>query len=144
MKNNLQKRAAQSLAVRRMLNSKAGMSLVEVMVVIAIILTLMSLLAFGVMNQFSKSQVETSKLSIGKVAQDVVLYTLSHKKPPSTSEGLAVVYDGMDMPTDSWGNEFIYVSPGPDGKEFDIVSLGADGAQGGNGTDADIKYSDID
>ena len=143
MKNLLKKRAARSLAVRRMFNSKAGMSLVEVMVVIAIILTLMSLLAFGVMSQFAKSQVETSKLSIGKVAQDVVLYTLSHKKPPSTSEGLAKVYEGLDMPTDSWGNELLYVMPGPDGREFDIISLGADGAQGGSATDADIKYSDL-
>jgi len=143
MKSSIRRRAATSLAVRRMLGSRAGMSLVEVMVVIAIILTLMSLLAFGVMNQFAKAQVQTSKLAMSKVADDIILYQLSHKKVPSTSGGLNKVYDGEEMPTDSWGNEFIYSAPGPDGRDFELVSLGADGAQGGSGTDADIKFSEV-
>jgi len=47
------------------------------------------------------------------------------------------------MPVDSWGNEFRYVSPGPGGHDFDIISLGADGNEGGSGNDADLKWSEV-
>ena len=47
------------------------------------------------------------------------------------------------MPEDPWGNEYVYISPGVDGP-FDLYSLGADGAEGGEGTDADIRWRDSD
>ena len=53
------------------------------------------------------------------------------------------VYGGEKMPVDSWGNEFRYVSPGPGGHDFDIMSLGADGNEGGSGNDADLKWSEV-
>ncbi len=42
-----------------------------------------------------------------------------------------------------WGNDYVYISPGVDGP-FDLYSLGADGAEGGDGTDADISWRDSD
>ena len=77
-------------AVRR--GSRRGMSLVEVMVVIAIILTLMSVLAIGVWSIFSDSQVDTTKLTMSKVNEKIEIYSLRKKKPPGTSDGLAAVF----------------------------------------------------
>lgn len=134
----------QQMIARRLRRSgrRRGMSLVEVMVVIAIILTLMSILAIGVFSVFGDSQVQTTILTMGKVSSRVELYALRKKKPPTTSEGLAAAFGSEQVPTDSWGNEFRYVQPGPNGKAFDIISLGSDGQEGGTGNAADIRWSE--
>ena len=124
--------------------NRRGMSLVEVMVVIAIILTLMSVIGVGVISVFNNSKVDTTILTMGKVSQRVQIYMLRKKAPPSTSDGLAAVYtDGETVPKDSWDNEFKYVSPGPGGHDFDLISLGADGNEGGSGNNEDLKWSEV-
>ena len=67
----------------------------------------------------------------------------SFLKPPSTADGLAEVMDGGAVPKDSWNNDFIYVSPGPGGEQYDLGSLGSDGQEGGNGNAADLKWSEM-
>jgi general secretion pathway protein G len=47
------------------------------------------------------------------------------------------------MPTDPWGNPYIYRTPGTEG-EIDILTLGADGAEGGDGNNADIGNWDLE
>lgn len=121
---------------------RRGMSLVEVMVVIAIILTLMSILAIGVFQVFGESQVQTTILTMGKVNERIQIYTLRKKKPPQAQEGLAAAFGGEQVPTDAWGNEFVYVTPGPNGQPYDLISLGSDGSEGGNGNAADIRWSE--
>lgn len=121
-------------------NAQRGMSLVEVMVVIAIILTLMGVLTWGIFQVFGQSQADTTKLQMARVAQRVEIHML-RKGLPSTSEGLQTVFpDGV--PKDSWGNDFQYVTPGPNGAKFDLISYGEDGQQGGSGNAEDIRYSD--
>ena len=122
---------------------RRGMSLVEVMVVIAIILTLMSIIAIGVWGIFSDSKVDTTRLTMTKVNERLEIYVLRKKKPPSTSDGLASVFGNEPIPKDSWNNEFVYVSPGPDGAPYDLVSLGADGQEGGTGNAEDLKWSEL-
>lgn len=133
--------AATVLASRR--RSRRGMSLVEVMVVIAIILTLMSIIGLGVMSVFQDSQVDTTKLQMTRVAERIQIYSLRNKGVPSSGDGLSAVYTSEDAPQDSWGHDFRYVAPGPNGMDFDLISLGADGQEGGTGNNADIKYSEI-
>lgn len=133
--------AASVLAERR--TSRRGMSLVEVMVVIAIILTLMSIIGLGVMSVFQDSQVDTTKLQMTRVAERIQIYSLRNKGVPSSGDGLSAVYKNEDVPKDSWNNDFRYVSPGPNGMDFDLISLGADGREGGSGNNEDIKYSEI-
>ena len=118
------------------------MSLVEVMVVIAIILTLMSIIGFGVIQVYQQSQVDTTKLTMSKINQQVQIYQLRKKKLPS-SGGLSEIFDGEDPPRDSWDNEFVFVVPGPGNSPFDIISLGSDGQDGGAGNAEDIKWSEI-
>ncbi len=127
---------------RARLRGRRGMSLVEVMVVIAIILTLMSILAIGVFSVFAESQVQTTILTMGKVNERIQIYMLRKKKPPSGSAGIAEAFSGDSVPTDAWGNEFVYVTPGPGGQPFDLISLGSDGQEGGTGNAADIRWSE--
>lgn len=120
-----------------------GMSLVEIMVVIAIILTLMGIVGYGVMQVWESSRVETTKLQMGRIVERIQIYTVKHKKAPSTSEGLSAVFGGEAVPTDAWGNEFVYLSPGPDGADYDVVSYGRDGVEGGTGNAEDLRLSDM-
>lgn len=127
--------------LRARLASRRGMSLVEVMVVIAIIVTLMGIIGFGVMSVFNDSKVETTKLQMGEVAKRIELHTLK-KGVPSTSDGLKAVYGDQEPPKDSWGNDFVFVSPGPDGRDYDVISYGSDGVEGGDGNAADLRLSE--
>lgn len=126
-----------------LVRSRRGMSLVEIMVVIAIILTLMGIVGYGVMQVWENSRVETTKLQMGRIVERIQIYTVKNKKPPSNSEGLSAVYDGERVPTDAWGNEFSYITPGPDGADYDLISYGRDGVEGGTGLAADIHLSDV-
>lgn len=123
--------------------ARRGMSLVEVMVVIAIILTLMSIVAIGVYGVYQDAMVDTTRLTMTKVSERLEITLLRKKKAPSTSDGLASVFDGEKVPKDGWGNELIYVSPGPGGETYDLISLGADGKEGGTGRDKDLRWSEL-
>jgi general secretion pathway protein G len=92
---------------------------------------------------FSDSQVDTTKLTMSKVNEKIEIYSLRKKKPPSSSDGLQAVFGSDTVPTDSWGREFLYVSPGPDGAPYDLISLGSDGQEGGTGNAEDIRWSDV-
>jgi len=124
----------------KLLASRKGMSLVEVMVVIAIILTLMGVLTWGIFQVFGDAQADNTRLQMARVAQRVEIHML-RKGLPSNGEGLSAVF-GDEVPKDAWGNDFEYVTPGPNGAKFDLISLGADGQQGGTDADEDIRYSD--
>jgi general secretion pathway protein G len=113
------------------------MSLVEVMVVIAIVLTLMSVLALGVMGIFAESRQDTTRLTVGRVGQQIFVQMLGRDRPPGV-EDLAKL--GIRMPVDGWGRELLYRRPGRDGAAYEVVSLGRDGEEGGDGLDEDIVW----
>jgi general secretion pathway protein G len=118
------------------------------MVVIAILGLLMSIVAVNVVDNLQQANVDATKLTVKKVQQGLDMYATKHKgKYPSTSEGLAAAakyFPDNQAPKDAWGNEFQYFSPAPAGsKPYEIVSLGRDGAEGGEEYDADIKASEL-
>jgi general secretion pathway protein G len=125
---------------------KRGFSLIELMIVIVIL----GLLASMVMPALtSKGEEAKQKLvcvqmkSIYDGALD--MYKLDHGSYPSTEEGLSALtktdkyFKDGKMPKDSWGHKFIYINK--DGK-VELISLGADGKEGGKGDAADIKLSE--
>ena len=72
------------------------------------------------------------------------MYAAKHKgKFPTTSEGLSSAskyFAEGKVPTDAWGNEFLYFSPGTRGSnQYEIISLGKDGNEGGSEASADIN-----
>ena len=141
-RNLARERAASMAAARTLITDRRGMSLVEVMVVIAIILTLMSVVGYGAFQFYQSSLQETTKLSMTQIADRAQIYTLKGKSLPTGGDAVSQLYDGMEAPKDGWGNDFIFLPGGGKG-DFDIISLGADGAEGGSGTNADIKWSEV-
>ena len=132
-------------AVRRA--ARRGMSLVEIMVVIAIIGILMTVVAVNVLGFLDDANVDATKIQMKKLEEGLVVYASKHKgRFPSTSEGLDVAkkyFPNNEVPTDAWGNAFQYFSPGSDGNApYEIKSLGKDGKEGGEEANADLRSTD--
>lgn len=123
--------------------ARRGMSLVEIMVVIAIIGILMTVVGVNVAARFGDAQVQTTKIQIGQIQSQLDMYSTKHKgKYPATSEGLGAMkkyFPGEEIPKDGWDNDFLYFSPGTHGNHpWEVISLGADGKEGGEDNNADI------
>ena len=128
----------------RRLRRDAGLTLIEIMVVIAILGLLMTVVAVNVAGSLQEGYVDTTKLQMEKIKGNLQMYAVKNKgKYPSTSEGLnaaAKYFPDNKVPSDAWGNEFQYYSPGTNSDEpFELISLGRDGSEGGEDYDADIK-----
>ncbi len=148
--------------MKKFLNKKnqKGMTLVEIMVVVAIIGSIMALVTVNVMAMLAKSKVENAKVQMKNLEQILDQYKLETNSFPSSDQGLDALVskpstgkipekyppDGFmkKVPKDAWGNDFEYVAPGPNGREYEITSFGADGKEGGEKYDADLKLSEID
>ena len=116
--------------------SRRGMTMMEIMIVITIIVLLTGVLMWGIMGTAQAAYQDSARLQIGKIEQDVVLFKMKKKRLPET---LAELYKNEPAPTDPWGNP--YQLEAGHGDELAVVSLGADGKPGGSGSDEDIKGS---
>ncbi len=136
------------------LKNQAGMTLIEIMVVVAIIGSIAALVTVNVLDYLDESKVETTKIQINNVESALEQFKRRHGFYPSTEQGLAALVekptvgkvpdnypsDGYvkSMPKDGWGNEFIYYHPGVAGNKIEINSYGADSEEGGDEFDADL------
>ena len=123
----------------------AGFTLIEIMIVVAIIGILSAIVGPQIFNNIQKARVTAAKSQIQAFEQALAMYNLTNATFPTTGEGLQVLVQGGFMrkiPDDPWGNPFIYRSPGEGGREFDIISYGRDGQPGGEGFNADITSWD--
>ncbi len=121
--------------------NEAGFTLVELMVVIVIIGLLATVVVINVMPATDRAALTKARADITTLEQGVEMYRLNKLQYPAAGEGLqAVVNEGFvkRLPNDPWGNPYRYAAPGRDGRDFDIMSYGADGREGGEGEDADI------
>jgi general secretion pathway protein G len=116
-----------------------GFSLIEILVVMAIIGLLVALVAPKFLGKVDKAKQQDAQAQIELLGQALDIYRLENHKYPTTEEGLEVLqtYLKKELPLDPWDNEYIYTSPGLHG-EYDLVSYGADNAEGGEGNDTDI------
>jgi general secretion pathway protein G len=130
-----------------------GFTLVELLVVLAILGLLIALVAPALIRQLGSAKHKIAEQSIERLSGILDLYRLDVGSYPSTSQGLAALSQntgnvaGWNGPyikdssgtNDPWGRPYQYKSPSDrPGHAFDIISLGADGRQGGDGEDADI------
>ena len=129
-----------------------GFTLVELLVVLAILGMLAALVGPQVLNQLGGAKSKTAGIQIRDFEQALELYKLDVGRFPRSEEGLEALvrapsgakgWNGpylkkSELPDDPWGNPFTYRYPGQNGG-IDIVSLGADGQPGGQGEDADIS-----
>ena len=128
-------------------------TLIEVMVVIAILAVLAALIVPKVMSRPDEARVVAARQDIASLLQSLKLYRLDNLRYPTTEQGLAALVTRPSLapvppnwkpggylerlPRDPWGNPYQYLSPGLHG-EVDVFSFGADGTAGGEGFDADI------
>ena len=121
------------------LDSK-GFTLIELMVVMVIIGLLAATVVPKFFGQVDKAMQQDAQAQIELLGQALDLYRLEKHKYPTSDEGLDAIksYLKKSIPKDPWGNDFIYESPGKEGRGYDLISYGADNAEGGEGTDLDI------
>lgn len=142
-------------------NKNRGFTLIEIMVVIVILGILVSFVAVNIMDKPDEARQLKARMDISSLETAVKLYKLDNGVFPSTEQGLQALIEPPTVgqlsrkwraggyvekgkiPTDPWGNEYIYLCPGLHG-EFDIISYGADGEQGGEGKDEDINSWEIE
>lgn len=127
-----------------------GFTLLELLVVVAIIGLLVGFVAPRYFGQIGKSEVTAARAQIDALEKALDQYRLDTGHYPSTEQGLAALmqrpqnepkwngpYLRKSVPLDPWGRPYQYRAPGEKG-DFDLLSLGKDGAPGGSGEDADL------
>ena len=121
------------------LSNSRGFTLLEIIVVITIIAILTALVAPRFFGHVDQARQVDAQAQIGLLGQALDLYRLEKGKYPSNEEGLKAIqsYLKKELPKDPWRNEFHYKSPGDHG-DYDLVSYGADNAEGGEDNDLDI------
>jgi general secretion pathway protein G len=147
----LRRRTDGPAAARR----RGGFTLIEILVVIAVISLLAALVAPNVFRHVGTAKEATARTQIEMLGAALDAYRLDNGRYPTTAQGLDALwqepmveprptnwrgpYLRKPVPLDPWGNAYAYVSPSdvhPGG--YELVSWGADGAPGGDGEDADI------
>ena len=134
-------------------NRTQGFTLMEILVVITIIGVIVGWAATQIFGKQDQAQARIAKSKIVALSGPLDLYKLDTGKYPSTQEGLKALFQNPSgVPNwngpyvrdanelkDPWRNDLIYRSPGSDNRPYEIVSLGGDGQEGGEGPNKDIK-----
>jgi len=129
-----------------------GMTLIEILVVLVLIGVVLGIVGGNFIGRGEKAKADAAKIEMGQIGQALDLYKLETGRYPTTQEGLQALvgaptgvtnwngpyWKKSTLPRDPWGNEYRYASPGQSGA-FDILSYGADGREGGEGTNKDIS-----
>jgi len=130
-----------------------GFTLIEILVVIVILGILAGLIVPRIMDRPDQARVVAAKADIAAIMNALKLYRLDNGAYPSADQGLQALVKKPErgeiprnwkpggylerLPKDPWGTDYQYLNPGLSG-EVDVMSLGADGRPGGEGTAADI------
>ena len=130
-----------------------GFTLVELLVVLLILGLVVGLVGPQVMNYLGESKTKVAKLQIEELSNSLDLFKIDAGRYPDAQEGLQALVQAPSslaadrwrgpylkkktIPKDPWGNDYQYTFPGKHGA-FDIVSLGSDGKQGGEGEAKDV------
>jgi len=144
-----------------MIRDARGFTLIELMVVIAILGILAAIIAPRIIGRTDEARVTEAKVQIKNFETALKLYKLDNGVYPSTEQGLDALVkkpatgviprnwrsggylEKKSIPADPWGNPFLYVSPGV-AADVDIISYGADGVRGGEGINKDLESWNIE
>lgn len=136
--------------------NQRGMTLIEIMIVIAIIAGLMAVLGTSANGYLQKSRVSNAKIAMKELGKQLEAYNLTCNSYPTTDQGLQALlaapgegcpnwgpepYVKKSMLIDPWGKPYLYES---DGGRFVIRSLGRDRKEAGTGYDRDLSSEDDD
>ena len=139
----------------------SGFSLIELMVVMVILGLLAAALVPRIMDRPDEARVTKAKTDIRALQTALRFYKLDNGRYPTTEQGLQALVEEPDIPpeprnyrgggyleaenipADPWGNDYIYRAPGENDRDYEIISLGADGEEGGEEYDSDIHSWEI-
>lgn len=133
-----------------------GFTLVEMLVVIAIIGLIMGLVGPRVLSYLTESKVKAAKIQMQSFASALDLFNLDTGRYPSTAEGLTALVQRTPgvtswngpylksgvVPNDPWSRPYVYRTPG-ERNAYDILSYGSDGQEGGSGPAGDISLGKL-
>lgn len=138
------------------MRSRSGFTLLEILVVVLIITVLATIVGVNVAREPGKARRAAAAAQIGAFETALRIYRMDHGVYPSQQQGLAALcrppddlarpeiypptgyLERMAVPQDPWGNEYVYLVPGPGNLPFEVISYGADGEPGGEGEATDI------
>jgi general secretion pathway protein G len=136
---------------KRRNRGRAGITLIEMLVVVTIIALFAALVAPRMFKQSDRAKVTAARAQINSFMTALGSYKLDTGIFPSTEQGLQALrtpppnleqwqgpYLPQEIPVDPWGHPYLYKFPGEHGDEPDLVCYGADGQPGGDGINADI------
>ena len=129
-----------------------GFTLLELVMVLVIIGVILSMVGPRVFNSLSRATGEQAKIKVEQIGSALELYKLDTGRYPTTQEGLGALlaappglanWNGPYIRDpkalkDPWSRDFVYRSPAEKGG-YDLVSLGADGKEGGEGENKDVR-----
>ncbi len=139
------------------MKNQKGFTLIEIMVVVIILGMLAGLVLPRILGQEEKAKVEGAKVQIRSLEGALDAFKLDNGFYPTTDQGLDALIKKPEagriptkwreggylkparIPKDPWGKDFVYLSPGNEGREYDIISHGADNEPGGEGNNADVE-----
>lgn len=134
----------------------AGFTLIEILVVIAIMAILATVVVMNVATKPGEAKVTAARLQLKILHAAVQVYRTEQGAVPTQAQGLEALVtrpsrppvpehypqdgyiDGSAVPEDPWGEPYIYLVPGRHGQSFEIISYGSDGERGGEGDAKDL------
>lgn len=144
-------------AARRQGRRLPGFTFIEVLVVLIILALIAGIVGTQLLGEAERARAEATRIQMKSLESALSLYRLHNAGYPSSEQGLEALIrqpevgnvprnwqgpylNANSVPEDGWDNEFVYTSNGSD---YTIISLGADGQEGGDGLDADISSEDL-
>lgn len=149
-----------SIATVLVEKNRKGFTLLEVLVVVFILSLLAALVAPRIIGRSDDARIAEGKIQIRNLETALKLFKLDNGFYPDTQQGLEALLEKpttgriptryreggyletKKIPLDPWGQPYLYVCPGVHG-DYDLLSLGSDGKEGGEGKDADIRNWDL-
>lgn len=136
---------------QRRRSTQAGVTLIEMLVVVTIIALFAAIVAPRMLRRADVARATAARAQINSFMTALGAYKLDTGLYPTSEQGLQALraqpqgvtqwqgpYLPQEIPIDPWGRPYIYKFPGEHGDEPDVISLGADGQAGGDGINADI------
>jgi general secretion pathway protein G len=140
--------------------NERGFTLIEIMVVVVILGILAAIIVPRLLSRPDEAKVTKARVDIKGLEEALGLFKLDNGFYPSTEQGLKALVSKPEsgriptkfpdggylkrLPVDPWDNSYLYLSPGQQKRDFDLISYGADGQPGGEKFDADINSWELD